>query len=157
MQVSTPMGPRSVPGGDPRSSPVGTRPAFCAGSCPAARATASHSRTFWRARHPTLSVRQPGQPKTQYLRSGQVSWCLSRAAARACAETPKSQIAFPLTAGVARLQSTLAPLPRQSAQALRDRSPPARLFTQSGEVLGGWDALMLEGRREGSLHEGPYA
>ena len=51
-------------------------------------------------------------------------------------ETPKSRIAFPLQARIARLQSTLAPLPCQSAQAPRDRSPPARLFTQSGELLG---------------------
>jgi hypothetical protein len=34
-----PRAPRSVPGGDPRSRPVGTRPAFCAGSCPAAPPT----------------------------------------------------------------------------------------------------------------------
>jgi hypothetical protein len=57
------------------------------------------------------------------------------APARACAKTPKSPIAFPLEARIARLQSTLAPLPCQSAQALRDRSPPARLFTQSGELI----------------------
>ena len=67
---------------------------------------------------------------------GQVSWCPSRAAARGCVKTPESRIAFPLEARIARLQSTLAPLPCQSAQALRDWSPPARLFTQSGEVLG---------------------
>ena len=58
------------------------------------------------------------------------------AAARGSAKTPKSRIAFPLEARIARLQSTLAPLPCQSAQALRDRSPPARLFTQCGELLG---------------------
>ena len=64
------------------------------------------------------------------------SWCLSRAAARGCVKTPNSPIAFPLEARIARLQCTLAPLPSQSAQALSDRSPPARLFTQSGELLG---------------------
>jgi hypothetical protein len=51
-------------------------------------------------------------------------------------EAQKSRIAFPLEARIARLQCTLAPLPGQSAQALRDRSPPARLFTQSGELFG---------------------
>ena len=55
---------------------------------------------------------------------------------RGCVKTPESRIAFPLEARIARLQCTLAPLPSQSAQASRDRSPPARLFTQSGEVLG---------------------
>jgi len=50
-------------------------------------------------------------------------------------KTPNSPIAFPLEARIAHLQSTLAPLPCQSAQAQRDRSPPARLFTQSGELL----------------------
>ena len=70
----------------------------------------THSRAICRARHaPTF--RTPA----------------GSAAARACAETPKSRIAFPLTARVARLQSTLAPLPGQSVQALRDRSPPARV------------------------------
>ena len=79
----------------------------------------THSRAFWRPRHaPTF--RTPA----------------GSAAARACAKTPKSRIAFPLEARIARLQSTLAPLPCQSAQAPRDRSPPARLLTQSGRLLG---------------------
>ena len=59
------------------------------------------------------------------------------ASARGCVKTPKSRIAFPLEARIARLQCTLAPLPGQSVQALRARSPPARVFTQSGKVLGG--------------------
>ena len=58
------------------------------------------------------------------------------AAAGAFANTPKSPIAFPLKAGIARPQSALAPLPCQSAQALRERSPPAPPFTQSGGRLG---------------------
>ena len=37
-----------------------------------------------------LSARQPGQSQTQYLRSGQVSWCPSRAAASCWAAPPGS-------------------------------------------------------------------
>jgi hypothetical protein len=89
-------------------------------SCPAARATAyPFSRTSAGRGSPTF--RTPA----------------GSAAARGCVKTPISRIAFPLEARIARLQSTLAPLPCQSAQALRDRSPPARLFTQSGELLCG--------------------
>ena len=80
------------------------------------------------------------QSKTRFPRPvpGNANHARSTSApARGCVKTPKSPIAFPLQARIARLQCTLAPLPGQSAQALRDRSPPARLFTQSGEVLGG--------------------
>ena len=161
------------------SNPVGTRPAFCAGSCPPARATPhqfSHnsareiSPTF---RTPAGSVEDPVPPGTARHTvpvscregrcavclhfaahrpdpapavlgrcvlpggtRGQVSWCTSRAAKRGCLKAPKSRIAFPPEARIARLQSTLGPLPCQSAQALRDRPPPARVFTQSGELLG---------------------
>jgi len=77
-----------------------------------------HSRAVWQARHaPTFRTPAGSAP------------------ARGCVKTPKSRISFPLEARIARPQCTLAPLPGQSAQALRDRSPPARLFTQSGELL----------------------
>ena len=62
------------------------------------------------------------------------------ASARARAKSPESRIAFPLEASIARQQFAQAPHPCQFAQALRDRSPPARLFTQSGELLGGRNA-----------------
>jgi len=99
------------------------------GNCPAAQATLR-----------PLYGNLAGTTSSDFPHASRVSrrsWCLSRAAARGCVKTPKSPIAFPQEAGTARLQSTLAPLPCQSAQAPRDRSPPARLFTQSGEVLGG--------------------
>ena len=72
------------------------------------------------------------------------------ASARGCAKSPESRFAFPLEARIARLQSTLVPLLYQSAQALRDRSPPARLFTQSGELFG--DPHLLPGMLHLSAH-----
>ena len=48
------------------SSPVGTRPAFCAGSCPAAQATAyPFSRILDQPGEVPLSSHQPGLSKTQ--------------------------------------------------------------------------------------------
>jgi hypothetical protein len=46
------------------------------------------------------------------------------APARDCVKTPRSRIAFPLEARIAPLRRTLAPLPGQTGQAIRDRSPP---------------------------------
>ena len=59
------------------------------------------------------------------------------ASARAHVKSPESRIAFPPTGLPARPRNELNPLHRDSAQAQRDRSPPVRLFTQSGELLGG--------------------
>ena len=69
------------------------------------------------------------------------SRCSPGAPARARAKSPESRIAFPLEASIARQQFAQAPHPCQFAQALRDRSPPARLFTQSGDMLGGKPCL----------------
>jgi hypothetical protein len=94
--------------------------------------------------HETVPGRQSPLPlpaQCDYLPLLWQSTQAGSAAARGCVKTPNSPIAFPLEARIARLQSTLAPLPCQSAQALRDRSPPARLFTQSGELLGGASAV----------------
>jgi hypothetical protein len=101
-------------------------PELARGNCPAARVSAqSFSRIPAGKASPTF--RTPA----------------GSASARGCGKTPNSPIAFPLGTRIARLQSTLAPLPCQSAQALGDGSPPARLFTQSGEPLGGRRAFLL--------------
>ena len=104
--------------GRPTASSFAKQP--CGPAARRHRQRLTHSHAFWRARHhPTFRT------------------LAGSAAARGCVKTPNSPIAVPLEARIARLQSTLAPLRCQSAQALRDRSPPARLFIQSGELLAG--------------------
>jgi len=74
--------------------------------------------------------RQAGQTPPKARPAGSAS-------ARARVKSPESRIAFPPTGLPARPKNELNPLHRDSAQAQRDRSPPVRLFTQSGELLGG--------------------
>jgi hypothetical protein len=107
------------------------------------RATLPYSTARWRARQEASEAQPAGS-----------------ASARACVKSPESRIAFPPTGLPARSQDGLNPLHRDSVQAQRVRSPPVRLFTQSGELFGvhdsrdGCTSLSSMQYGDGTDHEG---